>query len=149
MALYRIYVDEVGNHDLTHADDPNQRYLSLTGVILESSYTLNVLKPEMDEIKRRFFQRDPDEPVIFHRKEMVNKRPPFDTLRDSDTEQEFNTVLLSALTRWDYNIVTVVIDKKNIVTATRSGIIIPITIAFLCFWSGSCFSYTTTDIVGM
>ena len=24
MALYRIYVDEVGNHDLTHADDPNQ-----------------------------------------------------------------------------------------------------------------------------
>lgn len=113
MALYRIYVDEVGNHDMTHADDPNQRYLSLTGVILESSYTLNVLKPEMDEIKRRFFQRDPDEPVIFHRKEMVNKRPPFDALRDSDTEQEFNTVLLSALMRWDYNIVTVVIDKKE------------------------------------
>ncbi|MEW5959426.1 MAG: hypothetical protein AB1801_17015, partial [Chloroflexota bacterium] len=23
MSLYRIYIDEVGNHDLTHADDPN------------------------------------------------------------------------------------------------------------------------------
>jgi len=43
MSLYRIYVDEVGNHDMTHTDDPNQRYLSLTGVILESSYTLQTL----------------------------------------------------------------------------------------------------------
>ena len=34
MTLYRIYVDEVGNHDLAHADDPNQRFFSLTGVIL-------------------------------------------------------------------------------------------------------------------
>ena len=25
MALYRIYIDEVGNHDFTHADDPNLR----------------------------------------------------------------------------------------------------------------------------
>ncbi|MDO9130836.1 MAG: DUF3800 domain-containing protein [Anaerolineales bacterium] len=50
MALYRIYIDEVGNHDLTHADDPNQRYQSLTGVILESEYTLNALQPEMDQI---------------------------------------------------------------------------------------------------
>lgn len=24
MSLYRIYIDEVGNHDLVHADDPNQ-----------------------------------------------------------------------------------------------------------------------------
>lgn len=47
MALYRIYIDEVGNHDLTHADDPNQRFLSLTGVILESDYTLRVLQSEM------------------------------------------------------------------------------------------------------
>jgi hypothetical protein len=73
MALYRIYIDEVGAHDLTHADDPNQRFLSLTGVILESDYTLRVLQPEMDHLKREFFQRDPDVPVIFHRKEMVNK----------------------------------------------------------------------------
>jgi len=45
MALYRIYVDEVGNHDMTHADDPNQRFLSLTGVILESGYIAQTLQP--------------------------------------------------------------------------------------------------------
>jgi hypothetical protein len=112
MALYRLYVDEVGNHDLTHADDPNQRFLSLTGVILESGYMLRVLQPEMDQIKREFFQRDPDEPVILHRKELVNKRPPFHSLRNPETEQRFNTALLTALARWDYRVITVVMDKK-------------------------------------
>lgn len=112
MALYRIYIDEVGNHDLTHADDPNQRFLSLTGVILESDYTLRVLQSEMDQIKRDFFQRDPDEPVIFHRKELVNKRSPFHSLRNPETEQKFNTILLTSLARWEYRVITVVIDKK-------------------------------------
>lgn len=112
MALYRIYIDEVGNHDMSHADDPNQRFLSLTGVILESEYTLHTLLPEMDVIKRTYFQTDPDEGVIFHRKELVNKRPPFQSLRNAETEQKFNTDLLTALARWDYRVVTVVIDKK-------------------------------------
>lgn len=113
MALYRIYVDEVGNHDLTHADDPNQRFLSLTGVILESQYTLQVLQPEINQIKREFFQRDADDPVIFHRKKLLNKRPPFRPLRDPQVEQRFNTTLLMALARWEYHVVTVVIDKKE------------------------------------
>ena len=112
MGLYRVYTDEVGNHDLTHADDPNQRFLSLTRVILESSYTLRVLQPEMDQIKREFFQSDPDEPIIFHRKELVNKRPPFHPLRDPQIEERFNTTLLLALARWNYSVITVVIDKK-------------------------------------
>lgn len=32
---YRLYVDEVGNPDLESSDDPNHRFLSLTGVLLE------------------------------------------------------------------------------------------------------------------
>lgn len=112
MSLYRIYVDEVGNHDMTHTDDPNQRYLSLTGVILESSYALQTLAPELNQIKRDFFQRDPDEPVIFHRKDMVNKRPPFEALRNPLIEQNFNKEFLLALSRWDYRVITVMIDKK-------------------------------------
>ena len=111
MALYRIYIDEVGNHDLVHADDPNQRFLGLTGVIIESGHTLRVLRPEMERIKAAFFQTDPDEPVILHRKEMVNKRWPFRSLRDPDVESRFNATLLEALERWHYHAVTVVIDK--------------------------------------
>lgn len=112
MALYRIYIDEVGNHDMTHADDANQRFLSLTGVIVESSYISGTLQPEMEAIKRKYFQQDPDEPVIFHRKELINKRPPFHLLRDPVIEKEFNTGLLLSLARWEYHVVTVTIDKR-------------------------------------
>ncbi len=112
MALYRVYVDEVGNHDMSHVDDPRYQFLSLTGVILETGHYAKVVQREMEDIKREFFLQDPDEPVIFHRKEVVNRRPPFQALRNPQTEQEFNTVLLSALARWDYHVVTVVLDKK-------------------------------------
>jgi hypothetical protein len=112
MSLYRIYIDETGNHDMTHADDPNQRFLALTGVILESEYNKFVFQPELEAIKRQFFKHDPDVPVILHRKEIVNRRPPFEPLRDTQTEAHFNQVILEGLQRWQYHAITVVIDKK-------------------------------------
>jgi len=112
LSLYRIYIDETGNHDMKHADDPNQRFLALTGVILESEYNTSVLQPEMDAIKHQFFQKDPDTPVIFHRKEIVNRRPPFESLRDAKVEKRFNQAILEGLERWHYHVITVVIDKK-------------------------------------
>jgi hypothetical protein len=112
MSLYRIYIDETGNHDMTHADDPNQRFLALTGIILESQYNAEVLQPEMDAIKRQFFLRDPDMPVIFHRKELVNRRPPFHVLQDAKVEKRFNLALLNALEHWEYQVITVVLDKR-------------------------------------
>lgn len=111
MSLYRLYIDEVGNHDMIHADNPNEQFLSLTGVIIESTYCKNVLIPEFTEIKRKFFINDPDESVIFHRKDMMNKRPPFQSLRDLQVEKEFNSTLLKSLENWDYHVITVVIDK--------------------------------------
>lgn len=113
MNLYRLYCDEVGNHDMEHVDDPNQRFLGLTGVIVESTHMRQTILPEMNQLKSEFFQSDPDEPVIFHRKELVNKRPPFDVLLNIDTEQRFNSAVLDSLTRWDYRVITVVIDKKT------------------------------------
>lgn len=112
MTLYRIYIDETGNHDMGHADDPNQRFLGLTGVILEKEYREKTLKPEMDALKREFFGEEGKSPVIFHRKEMVNKRPPFEALRDEETHQAFDKALLLRLREWEYHLITVVIDKK-------------------------------------
>lgn len=66
----------------------------------------------MGSLKRRFFERDPDEPIIFHRKELVNKRPPFEALRDPQAELAFNAALLDALARWQHRVITVTIDKK-------------------------------------
>ena len=68
---YRIYIDEVGNPDVGSSDNPNHRFLSLTGVILELCFVQQTLHPEMEQLKTEFFRSHPDDPVVFHRKEMV------------------------------------------------------------------------------
>ena len=108
---YRMYVDEVGNSDMGASADPNHRYLSLTGVIFELGYVEQVVFPRVEDLKRRYFGSHPDDPVVFHRKELVNKKPPFEALRDSATEVVFNSELLSLIQELDYVVITAVIDK--------------------------------------
>lgn len=109
---YRIYIDEVGNPDLESSDNPNHRFLSLTGVILELGYVGKVVHPQLEDLKARYFSHHPDDPIIFHRKEMVNKRPPFAVLRDQTICEIFDTDLLKLLEEWDYTVITVCIDKR-------------------------------------
>ena len=110
---YRIYIDEVGNPDLESSDNPNHRYLSLTGVIVELSHVGSVIHPQMEAIKSRYFRSHPDEPVIFHRKEMVNAKPPFETLKAPDVLEKFDRELLELLSTWDYTVISVCLDKKK------------------------------------
>lgn len=108
---YRLYIDEVGNSHLGSSHNPNQRYLSLTGIIIKLEYVEEHLYPDIENLKRKYFNSHPDDPVIFHRKELVNKKPPFSALQDLDTAKSFDKELLRLLTRWEYIVITVVIDK--------------------------------------
>jgi hypothetical protein len=110
---FRIYIDEVGNHDLTNVEGPNERFLSLTGVIFELGYVEKVLFPRLEELKHAFFHSHPDEPVIFHRKEMINFTGPFSILKDIKIREQFDNELLKLLRELDYLVITVVIDKKH------------------------------------
>ncbi|MGH9492026.1 MAG: DUF3800 domain-containing protein [Terriglobales bacterium] len=65
---HRLYIDEVGNSDLESSDDPNHRFLSLTGVVLELAHVRNAVHPQMEAMKAKYFGAHPDEPIIFHRK---------------------------------------------------------------------------------
>ncbi|HUT47565.1 MAG TPA: DUF3800 domain-containing protein [Sedimentisphaerales bacterium] len=94
---YRIYIDEVGNPDLESSDNPNHRFLSLTGVILELDHVRSVVHPQMERLKEKYFDYHPDEPIVFHRKEIINTRPPFQNLRDPDIRSQFDTELLMLL----------------------------------------------------
>ncbi len=58
---YRIYIDEVGNPDLESSDNPNHRFLSLTGVILELGYVQSTVHPQMEELKAKYFRSHPDD----------------------------------------------------------------------------------------
>lgn len=110
---YRLYIDEVGNSDLGSSSNPNHRYLSLTGVIVELAQVEGTLFPELEALKRRYLGSHPDDPIVFHRKELVNKRPPFEALQDPAVEQAFNAEFLDCLTRWDYRVISVIIDKQQ------------------------------------
>ena len=109
---FRLYIDEVGNSDLESSDDPNHRFLSLTGVIIDLNHVANVVHPAIEAVKERHFGTHPDEPIILHRKEIVNASGPFSALRDQAVRAEFDTELLDALAIWQYTVISVCIDKK-------------------------------------
>ncbi len=113
MDKYRIYIDETGNSDLKSSDNPNHRFLSLTGVIISLDYVKNYLHNEMEKLKQDFFSSHPDEPIILHRKEMVNKKSPFHILKKESIEKKFNKKLLEKFNEWKYSVISVIVDKKE------------------------------------
>ena len=110
--LYRLYIDEVGNHDLRPNLSENERFLSLFGVAVNNQHMADVIQPEARRIKRDFFLEDPDEPVIFHRKEITRFQGPFKSLlADRDKRLRFGDIMLEAYRRWQYSAFIVTIDK--------------------------------------
>lgn len=112
MERYRLYIDESGNSDLNSSINPNHRFLSLTGVILDWRYAREVVHKELEELKSKFFDSHPDEPLIFHRKDIVKGKKRFSILRDSNIRNQFNSELIKLLVDWQYTVITICIDKK-------------------------------------
>jgi hypothetical protein len=108
-----MYIDEVGNPDLNSSDNPNHRFLSLTGVIIDLDHVKDIIHPEMEALKIRFFGSHPDEPIILHRKEILNAKQPFQVLKNEEIRKEFDYGLLKLLANWDYTVVTVCLDKQR------------------------------------
>ena len=111
MTKYRLYIDEVGNPDLKSSHNLEHRFLGLTGVIFDLAFVNSVLNQDLQQIKTDFFSSDPDEPITLHRKEILNAKPPFRNLANEKMRGEFNDRILRKLEKWDYQVVTVLIDK--------------------------------------
>jgi len=114
--LYRLYMDESGDHhyhDYSNSkyEEPSLRYLGLMGVIIEKG-TYQKAHADLEALKQKHFVYDPDEPVIFHRTDVIHKRGPFSVLRDSRKEKEFNDDLITYFKMLDFTLIVVVIDKK-------------------------------------
>ena len=107
----RIYIDEVGNNDIGSSNIPNHRFLCLTGVVFDLDYVKDVLAPDIEELKTKYFNSHPDDPVILHRKELMNKKYPFKALLNSEVEKAFNKDFLELLDKWKFKTITVLIDK--------------------------------------
>ena len=112
--LHRIYIDEVGNHTMKESLDENERFLTLFGVITNGHHMLNVIQPDVQRIKQTFFQKDPDEPIIFHRKDIVRYKGVFSSLYgDKVKRQEFADTMLAMYSKWEYTTIIVTIDKRK------------------------------------
>ena len=108
---HRLYIDEVGTSSFKTAATPNERYLSLTGVIFNLDYVREVVFPTLEKLKQQIFHSHPDEPIILHRKEIVNRKHPFKVLRDSETAAQFDAGIIKMFRDLEYHVITIVLDK--------------------------------------
>ncbi|MBT9141140.1 MAG: hypothetical protein DDT30_01727 [Dehalococcoidia bacterium] len=113
MKRYRLYVDESGDHAYRELEEPARRYLCLLGLFVEVETYRMDFHPALENLKQTHFPHSPDEPVILHRKELVNCRGPFGRLKDPENEERFNGDLLEFLARQEYKLIGVTIDKKT------------------------------------
>lgn len=110
---YRLYIDESGDHTYSVMDSPSKRYLGIIGCFIESDYYRQRFQPALEKLKQRYFPHSPDEPVILHRSEIIQKRSSFWRLRNPETERSFNEDLLNLFKIANYRVIIVVIDKKS------------------------------------
>jgi hypothetical protein len=110
---YRLYIDESGDHTFENLDSSPKRYLGILGCFIEAEYYRGAFQPKLEQLKQKFFPHSPDEPMILHRREIIDKSGRFWRLRDPEVEKNFNNDLLKFFEATDYKVVAVVIDKKS------------------------------------
>ena len=109
--MYRLFIDEVGHDNLNTANDPNERYLCLLGVIMDVEKDHVALDTALGDLK---FDTFGNKSVVLHRREIIDKKPPpFDRLKDPAIRTSFDGGLIKVITDSDYSVVAVQIDKKE------------------------------------
>lgn len=108
--MFRVFIDEVGHHDLKSSDDPNERYLGVTGVIMRLAYESGEFTNALNAIKQEIFGTTA---IVLHRRHMLNGDPPFQAIRDPAVRLRLDQLLLNLLASATYRVFTVVIDKKE------------------------------------
>lgn len=109
--MYRLYVDEVGTDVMSDLSKIDNRFLSLTGVAMTINEARDSLTPKFDWIKAHIFDHDADDPVIFHRRKIVQRKGVYGVLNDDRKRALFDKALLRSMKVCDYKVITVVIDK--------------------------------------
>ncbi len=110
----RLYIDEVGNGDLSGAkNDDNIRYLSLTGIITTRRNHDAFMQPRLDALKTEFFGHGVSTPVILHRRDITNRKGPFSVLKDPSLRAQWDARIMAYLAEQSYIAITVIIDKRE------------------------------------
>lgn len=115
MQPYRLYIDESGDHTYDSASSLDKRYLGLTGVLIHKAGYDGQVQRQLEELKRRFFRYDPDDPPILVRSQIKSRKGPFYVFQNeklSDAWEEAVLTFLKTLVPYT-QVFTVTIDKSE------------------------------------
>ncbi len=110
--FYRIFIDESGGSGI-NINEPNDRYLTLTGVIICLEDYRNIVVPKINQFKNDIFGSQSDKPIILHRDEIIRKQGNFSILFSKEEQVRFDTCLLDLYKNLPYRVISVSIDKHN------------------------------------
>ncbi len=110
---YRLYIDESGDHVFRQLDEEAHRYLCVLGCWFRADHYRG-FHQELEAFKQAHVPHNPDEPLILHREDIINRRGSFWRLRDPDASRAFDDDLLQVVSAAQFAVVAVVIDKKRL-----------------------------------
>ena len=110
---YRLYLDESGDHVHRDTTETAHRFLCLLGCWFQNPDYLQ-FHEALEDFKGRHFHHHPDNPVVLHREDMINKRKVFKILQDEKKRTEFDADLLDIIEAANFKVVAVVIDKASL-----------------------------------
>ncbi len=109
---YRLYFDETGNGDLHAAKkDPNQRYLSLTGLVIPQSIHDSTITERLTGLKRNIFG-EANAGIILHRREIIARKGVFAALQNKELHAKFDAQFAELVRDLPTPVFTVSIDKQ-------------------------------------
>lgn len=117
---YRLYLDESGDHVYRATTEMQHRFLGLLGCWFNNADYLQ-FHEALEDLKRRHFHHHPDNPVILHREDIINRRKVFKVLQDDRKRAEFDSDLLGTIEAAKFKVVVVVIDKAALRAAYGDG----------------------------
>lgn len=110
---YRLYIDESGDHTYEQVDTDAHRYLALLGVWFELRVDYIAFANDLERFKLGLFGQRPDNPVILHRSDIINRKGAYGILCDAEKRNRFDAGLLEVVGRARFKMVCVVLDKQQ------------------------------------
>jgi hypothetical protein len=111
---YRLYLDESGDHvfhDEKRLAEPTHRYLALVGCWFAQGEAYLSFHRALEDLKQRHFPHSPDEPVVLHRRDIIDCWGSFWRLRDERARAAFDEDLCALIGVADFRVCGVCIDK--------------------------------------
>jgi len=109
---YRLFFDETGNGDLHAAKkDPNQRYLSLTGLVIRQDIHDSTITERLTALKRNIFG-EANAAIVLHRRDIINRKGVFAALENEELRAKFDAQFSDLVGGLPIPVFTVSIDKQ-------------------------------------